>query len=547
MNLGIDFGSTYTTISKYDDIHERLQDIMFDEGSPYIPSIVSAKEGKYFFGKEAKAKTGKKGFSTYKAFKMMLPEYRKERLKARGYSEQLTPQDIAERFLQYCINETLERSGEEKVDHLVVGVPEVWNDKFDTLDGRNILRNICMKQKCVNSVQIVSEPAAASAFFAYNFLKNTGDNYKGHILLIDYGGGTLDITLTDVALENGAMEIRVEERTGAGENEEGKVGKAGIIYMESVMEQAIRSSEEFEGEDFIKDSKFYKAVDVLEEDLKSSRGTIADVFDEYGVDEIEELDEEEFTTIEYKGEDVSVSYGMLVRVYNEVIAPTFHAKLDEMLGFMKEHGIDYREIKIALVGGFGNFYLVNHQVSEIFRFTSNDKCLDGIINDASDREKAVSMGGALLASGVVSIRNTAPYSIGIVGTMDGKKCYDYGITYKQDIEFDKPYFICAREDGNPRTYFISGKLDSFVINKGENESTAIEVYLKDQLAKKLKDIADFADNQYQTAFIGFSLDSSGIVSLHVRPYNLFERKAADKDHRIVLDSFNNMFSLTAVH
>ena len=66
MNLGIDFGSTYTTLSRYVDDTDQLQDIVLHEGVPYIPSVAAEKEGKFQFGSEAKAKTGKKGYTTYK-------------------------------------------------------------------------------------------------------------------------------------------------------------------------------------------------------------------------------------------------------------------------------------------------------------------------------------------------------------------------------------------------------------------------------------------------------------------------------------------------
>ena len=554
MDLGMDFGSTYTTLSRFDAKTEQLQDILFNEGAPFVPSVVSIndKDGRWFFGRAAKTKTGKKGIDTYKAFKMMLPEHRAEQLQARGYTQERTPETVAGFFLSQCIQETLERCGQEQVEQLVVGVPEVWTDNFDTLDGRAILRRLCAQQETVDSVQIVSEPAAASAFFAYNYSKITGKNYDGHILLVDYGGGTLDITLTDVSLRDGSMEIKVDERTGAGENEQGKVGKAGIVYMESVMEEAIRQSEEFDGKELCKDSKFYKAVDLLEEEIKSSRAMIEEIFEEIGTDDFDALDDEEFTAIEYRGEEISVTFGTLARVYDAVIAPVFNSKLDEMIAFMERDGIDYSDqdqecFKIALVGGFGNYYLVNHQVSKKFKISSFDKRRKNIIGDASEREKAVSMGCALLASGVISIRSTAPYSIGLVGMKNGVKYNDFAIRYKQDIEYNHPYFVCVKEGGHPRLYFLSGKIDSFVINNGEDERTAIEVYLKDNLRKKLQDIADFADAQYQTAYIGFSLDSSGIVSIHIRPYNLFEKKAGETDHQIVLDSYSNMFSLTAIN
>ena len=112
MNLGIDFGSTYTTISTYNDAQKQLKDICLHEGSPYIPSVVAAKGDEYYFGSSAKIQTGKKNISTFKAFKMMLPEFREENLAARGYSRVNTPQSIAERFLSYCMREALKLAGE---------------------------------------------------------------------------------------------------------------------------------------------------------------------------------------------------------------------------------------------------------------------------------------------------------------------------------------------------------------------------------------------------------------------------------------------------
>ena len=545
MNLGIDFGSTYTTISTYNDAQKQLKDICLHEGSPYIPSVVAAKGDEYYFGSSAKIQTGKKNISTFKAFKMMLPEFREENLAARGYSRVNTPQSIAERFLSYCMREALKRTGEEKIEHLIVGVPEVWNEQMNTMDGRNILKKICAKQDFVEQVQIVSEPAAASAFFAHNYQINTGKNFVGNILLIDYGGGTLDITLTNVQTQDsGAMEIKVEERTGAGENEQGEIGKAGVIFMESVMQKAIQESDLFPN-GAARDAKFFKAVDDFEAMLKTSEQIIADEFDSYDLDNIEELDEVEFTTIEYRGEDISVSYGLMVRVYNQIIAPVLDEQLNQMIQYMEKHRIDYQDedqdvFKIALVGGFGNFYLVNAQVQSKFRFSSTDKRKTDIICDASDREKAVAMGAALLASGVVSIRNTAPYSIGI-STSSGN--FDYAIRYKQDIEFDHPYFARGRMDGKPRVFLIGAPPESFVINRGEDDKTALEVSIKAEFIERMKELIRFADSQHMTAIIGFSLDSSGILSVHARPYDPYSRQIGEEDHYIVLDSFNNIFGM----
>ena len=552
MNLGVDFGSTYTTMSRFQGATDQLQDIPLSEGSPFIPTVVSEGKGKMQYGAEAKSKTGRKGFSTFKAFKMLLPETNPTRLAERGYDAEHLPDAIAEQFLGFCLQEALHKCSEEQIDKLVIGVPEVWNDSPETLDGRNVLRNICVNFPYVDQVQVVSEPACASAFFAYNFRKNTGRDFAGHILLIDYGGGTLDITLTNVsAYEGGNVEIKVEERTGAGENTEGKIGSAGVQYMEQVMLRAIRESDLFEDGPEM-DGRFFNAVDDLEEELMTSRKTIGDIFDEYGTDDPDELDEEEFTTIEYRGEDVPVTYGLLLRVYNAVIAPVLRDQLKKMVDYMEGASIRYDDadqeiFKIALVGGFGNFYLVDQQIRDTFHFSSMDKRTKDIISFATDREKAVSMGAALIASDIIRIRNTAPYSIGLLGGDRKLSNADYAFKYKDDIEYDHPYYTHYKKDADkPIAYFIGDTPNSFVINLSTSRETAMLVYLKERYVQQLKDMVTYADNQHKTAVIGFSMDSSGVLSVHIRPFNFLTKRPEGEDKRIVLDSFKNMFEISRI-
>ena len=551
MDLGVDFGSTYTTISQYREATEQLQDISLFEGTPFIPTVVSEGKGKLQFGAGAKVKTGKKGFRTFKAFKMLLPETNEKVLEERGFDEEHRPDKIAEQFLDFCLREALRQCGEEKVGKMVIGVPEVWNDHLETLDGRNVLRNICVSFPYVDEVQVVSEPAAASAFFAYNFQKNTDRDFDGHILLIDYGGGTLDITLTKVALtDGGSMEIKVEERTGAGENTEGKIGSAGIQYMEQVMTRAIAECGAFP-DGIQMDDRFFRAVDELEEELKTSGKMIGDVFDEYGLDD-PDLEDEEFTTIDYCGESVPVMFGLMLRVYNEVIAPVLKEQLALMVAYMENAGIRYDDadqevFKIALVGGFGNFYLVDRQIRETFHFSSMDKRTKDIINVASDREKAVSLGAALVASDIIRIRNTAPYSIGFPGAGRSIPNADYAFRYKDDIEFDKPYYPRYRKDPDkPIAYYIGQTPNAFVVNHGTSSDTGMLVYLKAEYVQKLEDMVKYADDRYQTAVIGFSLDSSGVLSVHIRPFDPLTKKPEGTDNRIELDSFKNMFEFTPI-
>ena len=86
-----------------------------------------------------------------------------------------------------------------------------------------------------------------------------------------------------------------------------------------------------------------------------------------------------------------------------MVQPELGRCLEETARWMKDHKVNYEStnrdgFQVALVGGFGKYLLVKKQVDEFFRRSS--------LNDARfrsglgpNREYAVSMGAALLASG----------------------------------------------------------------------------------------------------------------------------------------------------
>lgn len=553
INLGLDFGSTYTTVSIFREDTQTLEALILNQSLPFIPSVVAFKGEQYEYGRAAKSLTGKKGASVFKAFKMLLPETDQTKWKERGFWGEYTPEYIAGIFIESVLLQVLKDLHEDKIGNLVVGVPEIWSEGIGTLDGRTMIRNICRGLEFVERVQVVSEPAAASAFFAYNFLLTTGKTFQGKILLVDYGGGTLDITLTDVISGLGkdgknSVEIKVLERTGAGENEEREVGKAGIVYMETVMEEAIRRCGiQEEGREITYDGKFYKAVDELEQQLQDRTQAIQDIFEEFGLDDPEDLYEEEFTNIEYRGEDVEVSYGLLLEVYNRTIRPVFDEKLRQMIAFMDEEGIRYMDrnqdiFKIALVGGFGNFYLVKKQLEDTFKFNAYDKRRKDIIRNKADCEKAISLGAALLSAGIIGIRNTASYSIGVWAYDANKRvCPNYAIRYKQDIEFNKVYYARGSVDNEIIVIqAISGGFDRFLVNFGHYDKTAMVALAKEKFSRKLMNVVQ---NQYHTAVVGFSIDSSGVVSLHIHDYDMQEGTIGEEDHVVELTKLGDLFEV----
>lgn len=527
VNMGIDFGSTYTIISVYQQATDTPEAQIASNGSPYIPTLVAYKEEeeKYEFGFAAKAITGMRSTTLFKGFKMLLMEGNAAALSSRGYTAPFTPQWLTKYFLESSLRKVLSDLHQRQIDHLVVGVPEIWNEQMAEVDARVILRGILKEFDFVRDVQVVSEPAAATAFFTYNFKRITGSEYDGSILLVDYGGGTLDLTLTDVRSVNGSVEIKVLERTGAGENEDGKIGKAGIVYMETVMAEAIRQCGEF-GDRLPKlDGRFFKAVDELEEHIQFRTGDIKAVFDTYGVDCLDDLEpkKQRFTYIDYRGEYVPVTYQLLVDVYDRVIRPVLAEKLAYMKDYMDRNGIDYRNreqerFKIALVGGFGNFYLVKKQIEDTFKFSVKDMRLKNIIQKTDDKEKSISLGAALLAANVVSIRNSSPLSVGFFSQdANGGQHVNYAITHKQDIEYGKPYFSEDEATGTPVRYLLThGSLSQLVLNAGSGENTARLISLEPLLRQRLSRLT----GQLGLVALGVSLDASGLLTLHIREYGL---------------------------
>ncbi len=564
MNIGIDFGSTYSMFSIYDEGKDDVQPLMTMEGgSPYIPSFVCIAAGQVKTGTSARNYVGRKDVQMFKAFKMLLPETDPQVLKERGYSGQYSPQEIALKFLDQNLKIIKKRYGAKKFENLVICAPEVWSGKLSTMDGRVILRNLCRKLGYVGNVRVVSEPAAASAYFAYNYQKNTGSTFEGNVLIIDYGGGTLDITLTNVSIKSGSncMQIKILERTGAGENQEGKIGSAGIAYMEDVVVGALREAGLLKDGEMPKyDAEFMKAVDSFEMDLQNDEVTICDKFDEYD-DDLERIltDSDVFTTISYKDHTIAISYARLYKSYQDIIFPVLDKKLDWISQYMKEKKFQYMDgnqdtFKIALVGGFGKYDLVHRQVNEKFKLASTDKRLEGI--GSENKESAISLGAALLAAGKITIRNTAPYSIGIYcPDQNGNSTLNYAINYREDIDFNRVYYI-ENPDGTPIFFSnTTGEIKKFVI--GDNLG-GVELPIRKELVSRLQ--AQMNDLSLSNGLLfqsyGFSMDESEVISFHIRTHewdhihnrNKGKNVPEYKDERVIeLSNYNELFDLTLIN
>ena len=579
MKLGIDFGSTYSTFSTYDAKTDDAKALTMAEGKPAsIPSAVSlSKSGQISVGETAKSLVGSRAYTVFEGFKMLLVENNPAIIAGKNYTKDYTPATVTRLFLEENLVGLVDRYKAqygETIEDIYICIPEVWSNELRTLDGRSTLVNILKQIEKVNirpdGIKVVTEPEAASAYFACQYEKISHRRFNGYLLLIDYGGGTLDITLTQVTSDGkGKMDIVYIDGGGKGENhpdDTGNIslGNAGLAYLQRVVQLALIDS----GHQNIdcNANKFKRALVGFENFLTSSGGiqAIRSTFDFYGeykdFNQILEDPPEEFYCMEYGDDDiVSITYQHLFTAYQQTIEHILKTEIDEINRKINEKYLhrdptrpesgNLDDFKIALVGGFGSFYLVQKQLAEIYHITANavnDKRLKDICTD--QREQAISMGAALLAAGRVHLVNTARYSIGLASQIlnDENRCMlTFAICFHQQLIPDHPYFlgengqICNNPDRRMVFTALRNYLDVFAIGFSDDYNRFFPLRLKDSMRKKLDLIP--AEGLWN---IGFSIDKNCIVSLHIVPCPGYGHGL--KPMRIELDSYNNMFGLTAV-
>lgn len=601
MNIGIDLGSTYSTVSKYNPATGMPEALTMAEGDPAsIPSEVAYNEWemRYTCGKSAKDMADQAGVQLFRSFKMMLVESDSKILARHGYVGQNTPRAITTRFLGSTLQglakreakKDLSHSGTDRFENIVICMPELWANELNAQDGRGILRDILLSDAIekdykikVDHVRVVTEPEAASAFIAHSYETETKKPFNGHLLLIDYGGGTLDLTLTKVESDGkGSMQITYCDSGGAGQNhldENGicKIGKAGIAFMQNILQRVMVDAGLLQpGQSPDYDSTDFKVTyNRLESALKDSQkmDSIEDTFSEYESYQdfhnilTDELENPLFAAFPYgsTGKILRVTFPHLFLAYREVVEGVLQAEIDKIdVSVQKAIGANPRrpeagnkdDFKIALVGGFGSFYLVKKQIADIYNLNVNprlDKRTKGI--SADTRELAISMGAALLAARKVILKQTARYSIGIASDMIKVKGVDqyqklyYGITYHQLIEPGKIYYIRYDYDekkrDDPKNWVcyagLRHNLNAFVTESSPLLTEGDLMPLKDAMINRLKKLPD--ENVW---YVGFSMDENGVISLHVTPRILHGLPTPPAPAPIPLDSYNNLFILTAV-
>jgi len=193
--IGFDFGTTNSLVSIIKG--DRAINFLDDEGLP-IPSVVCYEGNRTIVGREAKERLSKAGLGVHgnivRSPKMLLGD---ESVFIEGIER--SPVDVVSDVVKFvCEQARSSRRGSDltSADRAVVTIPV-------NMEGyRRVALRDAFRQAGVSIVQFIHEPHAA----LYGYLRSE-DNYESMlrrydrkiILVFDWGGGTVDLTLCRLA------------------------------------------------------------------------------------------------------------------------------------------------------------------------------------------------------------------------------------------------------------------------------------------------------------------------------------------------------------
>jgi molecular chaperone DnaK len=195
---GIDLGTTYSAISCYSPIHERVETFTLPqiaEGQSSVPSVVYYPEGADpVVGTQAVNMRNADGDRVVDNIKRSMGDPWKKTIDGRD----LAPETVSADILRAIMSEarTQDRIGEEK--RVVITVPAYFEDQ-----QLNATRE-AGKLAGLEVLALLPEPHAAALAFTVERVAETvdaqtEDMLNRHLMVFDLGGGTLDVALIKIA------------------------------------------------------------------------------------------------------------------------------------------------------------------------------------------------------------------------------------------------------------------------------------------------------------------------------------------------------------
>ena len=178
--IGIDLGTTNSLAAVWQDGESKLIPNAF--GEYLTPSVVSiGEDGTVYVGKTAKERLASYPDDTASVFKRFMGTSRKYMLGGKSYR----PEELSA-FVLKKLKEDAERYLGEPVEEAIISVPAYFNDM-----ARNATKRAGMIAG-LRVERIINEPSAAALA-----CQNLNQEEDETLLVFDFGGGTLDVSLVE--------------------------------------------------------------------------------------------------------------------------------------------------------------------------------------------------------------------------------------------------------------------------------------------------------------------------------------------------------------
>lgn len=192
--IGIDLGTTNSLAAVWKD--NRVELIKNRLGSELTPSVVSVQDGEVLVGQHAKERLVSSPDMTAGGFKRYMGTNRKINLGNRSFS----PEELSSLVIKKLVEDAKNYLGEE-IEEAVISVPAYFNNE------QRYATKLAARLAGVNCERIINEPSAAALF-----CRTQDMDREQTILVFDFGGGTLDVSVVD------CFENIVEIQSIAGDN-----------------------------------------------------------------------------------------------------------------------------------------------------------------------------------------------------------------------------------------------------------------------------------------------------------------------------------------
>ena len=191
MRVGIDLGTTYSAVARYNAKTSRTDIIRNKYEKDLTPSVICfMDDGSVLIGDDAKDVQRGGGGCIASVFKVSMGTHAAcAELNGRTY----TAKELSRMMLKELVRQAEEKTG-EKVESAVITVPAYFDDL-----QRSSTR-AAAESAGVTVTKIINEPTAAAIYYGYKH--SEGKN----ILVYDLGGGTFDVTIVNIS--NGTIDVR---------------------------------------------------------------------------------------------------------------------------------------------------------------------------------------------------------------------------------------------------------------------------------------------------------------------------------------------------